>query len=157
MLRAWGELKWSLAHPQPVLQSDGTIAELWQAVTSALKLHYMWLFVLKRQRVNAQKAVNYPLLRAVTLSHNLKSLLSVRVRGGDLCVSFSPSSSLCSSFHPPPVISEADEAEPNVYDRWDGRGKWCHPSPICICALVFFYYYRLFFFLTVLSTSLLNT
>lgn len=36
---------------------------------------------------------------------------------------------------PPLVISLADEAEPNVYDRWDGRGMWCHPSLVNICSI----------------------
>lgn len=35
----------------------------------------------------------------------------------------------------PRAIFAADEVEPNVYDRLDGRGKWCHPASICIFSL----------------------
>lgn len=81
------------------------------------------------------KALNHPLLHVLTLSHNLKSLLSVCMREEiSLCLSPPLPPSFPHSILPP-VIFVADEAEPNVYDRWDGRGKWCRPSPICICSV----------------------
>lgn len=52
-----------------------------------------------------------------------------------LCLSPPLPPSVPHSILSPPVIFVADEAEPNVYDRWDGRGKWCRPSPICICSV----------------------
>lgn len=97
---------------------------------STLKLDYICLFVLKLQHINGPEALNYPLLHVLTLSHNLKSLLSVCMREE---MSFLPLFlplfliPTPSPLHPPStlptVIYAADEAEPNVYDRRDGGGK----------------------------------
>lgn len=61
---------------------------LWHTVKFTLMLDYTWLFVLYMQNITGQKALNYPLLHVLTLSHNLKPLLSVSMREEiSLCLS----------------------------------------------------------------------